>query len=228
MPLYETCASDTGDSGTLEWFKNRITAKKSKPKCEEFRPIALTDVSYKIFMGMVRGKLFEHMDNEKCIMNLQAGFTKGKRLEDNILILKYCIEESHRMKRALILCAIDFAKAFDSIDQRQIMLTMIKYRCDPNLIELVSQVYTGDHTTLYVSGKELGKVDVSSGIRQGCTGSPWIFVMLVNTLIERVILTRVGFKNELVKIPVLMFADDGMLMAYSVCGRYEEAGEGCY
>ena len=57
---------------------------------------------------------------------------------------------------------------------------------------------------------------MTSGIRQGCTCSPWLFVMMMNQIIEKVIDTKIGFRNEKYKIPILMFADDGLLLAHSI------------
>lgn len=48
---------------------------------------------------------------------LQAGFTKGRRFKDNVFLVKYCIDDSKRRKQKLVLVAIDFSKAFDSINR---------------------------------------------------------------------------------------------------------------
>ena len=152
------------------------------------------------------------MKDQSCILELQAGFTEGKRIEDNILILRYCISESYRRKKSLFVTAIDFAKAFDSINRLHIIKVMMKYRCDPNLIEAIAQIYTGDQTQIWFQNRKVGEVDVTSGIRQGCTCSPWLFVMVMNDIIEKLIDTKIGFRNEVLKIPILMFADDGLLM----------------
>lgn len=58
-------------------------------------------------------------------------------------------------------------------------------------------------------------MDVTSGIKQGCTGSSWLFVMIMNEIIEKMVKTNIDFKNDTVKIPILMFAEDGLLMAQS-------------
>jgi hypothetical protein len=47
----------------------------------------------------------------------RAGFTKGRRVEDNIFVLRYYVEETFRRKKELIVTAIDFSKAFDSVNR---------------------------------------------------------------------------------------------------------------
>ena len=48
-------------------------------------------------------------------IEVQTGFTKNKRISDNLLVLDYCVIESFKRKKTLYLISIDFQKAFDSI-----------------------------------------------------------------------------------------------------------------
>ena len=206
-------------NGTIpeHWKKSKtvLIPKKNKPNCTHLRPISLNDISYKLFMSLVKEKIYEHMKSQSCILEFQAGFTKNRRIEDNILILRYCVSESFRLKKSLYVAAIDFAKAFDSIDRLQIIKIMMKYRCNPLLIEAVAQVYSGDRTEIWFQNRRIGEMEVTSGIRQGCTCSPWLFVMVMKEIIEKLIDTKIGFRNEKCKIPILMFADDGLIIAQS-------------
>ena len=75
----------------------------------------------------------------------------------------------------------------------------------------------------------MGRMEVKCGIRQGCTGSPQLFVMVVGMLIERMIKSGVGYERGMIRIPVLFYADDGLIFARS---RTEAEGmlklmEGC-
>ena len=197
-----------------KWKKSKtnLIPKNCKPKKNELRPIALTNVSYKIFMGLCKKKLVEHLQDNDRISNYQSGFTIGRRLEDNILILKYCISESSKNKVPLIVTAIDFTKAFDSIDRRKLIDNLKYYKCDPLLIDIIAKLYTNDSTTLSFNGEDIGDIKVQSGIRQGCTGSPWLFVMAVNQIINKILQSKLGFKSDEHYVPVLFYADDGLIL----------------
>ena len=58
-------------------------------------------------------------------------------------------------------------------------------------------------------------MEVSNGIWQGCTGSPQLFVMIVNMIIREILESTVGYRVEAFYIPAFLFADDGLLLANS-------------
>ena len=73
--------------------------KVKKPQAKDLRPIALTDVSYKIFMTLVKNIVEQHIDKNELSNEAQSGFTDGGRVENNIFILNYCIEKSTVRKK---------------------------------------------------------------------------------------------------------------------------------
>ncbi len=91
----------------------KMIPQKGKPTAKDLRPIALLYCSHKIFMSIVKEKIEQQLLCNDEIKEAQAGFTKGRRIEDNIMILQYCVEESYRRKKPLIVTAVDFSKAYD-------------------------------------------------------------------------------------------------------------------
>ena len=223
------------ESGTppSKWKKSStvLIPQKRKPTGKELRPLAMTDISYKIFMSLIKEKLISHLEKNGSLSEYQAGFTRDRRIEDNIIILKYCIGESYRNGKPLYVAAIDFAKAFDSIKRESIVKALQKYKCHPKIITVLAELYTEDSTTLMMNGRQVGEVEVRSGIRQGCTLSPLLFILVVNYIIDEMVELRDGFKNEKMFIPVLFFADDGLLISQNeyelgrMIGRLVEAAE---
>jgi len=72
-----------------------------------------------------------------------------------------------------------------------------------------------DSTSVYFNGIYRGEIQTTSGIRQGCTGSPLLFVLVLNFIIDKIEKTRIGFRKENIRVPCLFFADDGLLLAQS-------------
>ena len=69
-----------------------IVPKRSKPAAEHHKPVALTN-----------SEMRERND-------LQVEFMRGRRMENNLFMLDYG-------KKKLIVMAVDFEKAFNSVDR---------------------------------------------------------------------------------------------------------------
>lgn len=158
----------------------------------------------------------EHLEENGEINELQSGFTRGRRLEDNKFILKYSIKDAKRRKVKLVLTEIDFAKSCDSNNRKKLLQALKEYKCDPQLINGIAKLYSGDETSLSLNNEKACKIEVTSGIRQGCTGSPQLFLMVLNLIIKKICNTRLGLKNYLLYVPALFFADDGLPLTNSV------------
>ena len=53
--------------------KTVMIPKTGKPTAKEHRPISLTNVGYKIFMGLVKSKLVEHEERNRLISDYKKG-----------------------------------------------------------------------------------------------------------------------------------------------------------
>ena len=109
-------------------------------------------------MSLVRDKIVEHFRQAQEQSKFQSGFTGCRRLEDNLFILRYCIEGSYTSGKPLFVMVIDdFAKAFDSVNR---VVLLIWHRCDPYLIQVVTGLYMGDCTEIFKGQLRIGQMEV--------------------------------------------------------------------
>ena len=110
-------------------------------------------------------------------METQAGCTTGSMIEDNLFTLQYCIEGCYKLKRPLIVTCLDYLKAFDSIRLGKIIKALIHYKIHYKIIDAIPNIYRNDYTEVQF-GEIRREIEITSGIRQGCTGSTILFFKL--------------------------------------------------
>ena len=218
-----------------QWTKSNtiMLKKKPRPQCKGLRPVAITDVSYKLFMGIMKNKVEKHLEREDKQSEFQSGATSGRRVTDNIFITSYCIEKTYINKKILFILGIDFTKAFDSIERWNLIKTLQEYKIHPKLINILAKIYSSDSTTLFLNNQEQISVDITSGIRQGCNISALMFVLVTYEIIKMIDRIGYGYKAMIIKVSSLFYMDDGLVFTESkeemenmidqlsnICGRY--------
>ena len=114
--------------------KTRMIPKKNKPQAKDLRPIAITNISYKLYMKQIGEEIEEHLEKNKIIKGNQIGFTDGGRTEYNHFVLQYIVEKAIKKDEKLIVIALYFKKAFDSINKEK--SSILVYNNKENIEEI--------------------------------------------------------------------------------------------
>ena len=81
---------------------------------QQFRPICLLNVSYKILTKLLANRL--GLIIHKVIADTQTAFIKDRFIMEGIVILHETIHEMHHKKLPGVLLKIDFEKAYDKVN----------------------------------------------------------------------------------------------------------------
>ena len=198
-----------------DWKKSKtiMMPKNNRPTETELRPIAITDVSYKILMSLIGREIENHVAENKIEKFEQAGFTKGGNFLDNLFILRECVEETYRKKEQMVAIAIDFnKKAYDSIKRETMVQILKELRIDSKIIDFIVRIYREGSTKIQLEKNKEIEIEVTSGIRQGCTASNVLFKLITYIIIEEMRKTE-GIQILGPKITCLFYADDGLILA---------------
>ena len=76
----------------------------------------------------------------------QEGFRKDRSCARAVTNLHLCIEDTHSHKKDMVLCYLDFKRAFPSTDPKQIVRTLEFLGLPNDFNRLVSNLYSGAST----------------------------------------------------------------------------------
>ena len=82
------------------------------------RTIALISHASKVMFKILQARLQQHMKHE--LPHVQAGFRKGRGTRDQIANIRWIIEKAIESQKNNYFCFIDYAKAFDCVDQHKL------------------------------------------------------------------------------------------------------------
>ena len=105
-------------------------------------------------------------------------------VKKNQFILRECVEETYRKKEEMVAIAIDFKKAYDSIKRETMVQILKELRIDSKIIDFIVRIYREDSTKIQLEKNKEIEIEVTSGIRQGCTASTVLFKLITYKIIE--------------------------------------------
>ena len=106
--------------------------------------------------------------------------------------------------------AIDFEKAFDTLDFQFLIRTLHKFNFGPSFIHWIRVLYKNASTCVMNNGFTTGPFLLSRGVRQGAPLSPYLFILALETLAIKIRedcnVQGLKMGEEMIKLP--LFADD--------------------
>ena len=193
--------------------------KKGDPaECDNYRPISILSIAYKIFAAMLKNRLVEARVQD-ALWSTQFGFRPGCGTEDAIFVARRQIEIACAGRYGKIkLLALDWKKAFDSVHTQSLLDALRRFGLPRDFIDLIQRLMQDRWFYVTDCGETSAKHRQNSGISQGCTLSPFIFVILMSVLMHDAVnllhgAARAAFdRGDLADI---VYADDTMLLGVS-------------
>ena len=182
-----------------EWRESTITPiykdKGDHMNCSNYRGIKLLSHTMKLWERIIDQRLRDIV----TISDGQFGFKSGVGTTDAIFVIRTLCEKYREGNKPLDMVFVDLEKAYDTVP-REVLWRCMRKRYIPEVyIRLVQDVYQGATTCVKSKRGTSEHFEVGIGLHQGSALSPFLFIMLVDTISQDV-------RNELPW--ELLYADD--------------------
>ena len=94
---------------------------QSSPKerqCSNYCTVALILHTSKVMLKILQARLQQYVNRE--LPDVQAGFRKGRETREQIVNIRWIIRKAREFQKNIYFCFIDYAKAFDCVDQNKL------------------------------------------------------------------------------------------------------------
>ena len=184
------------------------------PKNAQTHTIAFISHASKVMLKILQARLQQYMNCE--LPDIQAGFRKGRGTKDQIANICWIVEKAREFQKNIYFYFIDYAKAFDYMDNNQLWKILQDMGIPDHLTCLLRNLYAGQEATVRTGHGITDWFQVRKGVCQGCM-SPCLFNLYAEYNMKNAGLdeAQVGIKVARRNINNLRYADYTILMAES-------------
>ena len=130
---------------------------------------------------------------ESKLLGLQSGFRSGRSITEQITTLRFLLDAARTHKRSLTVVFVDYGKAFDSVDRRTIPVVIRHYGVPDPAVADVIQLHQGSTAAVSTRFGHKETFDTTSGVLQGDTLTPHLFILLVDCILRQSLVDEDGF-----------------------------------
>lgn len=173
-----------------------------------YRPIALTNVDYKIYMKVLAKRL--QMVINELVGEHQTCGIKGRTILTNIHKARCVLECCDTTGEGIAMIQLDLEKAFDRVPHDVLLCILQHVNVGSVIRDGVAMAYRGCTTRIIVNKTVGERIKVHRSVRQGCPLSSLLFCLYIEPFCLSVInSTNIrGFRLHATEVRLLAYADD--------------------
>lgn len=170
----------------------RPIAKISNPKeFSDLRPVSILPAISKILEKAVHLQITKYLDEFNILSDFQAGFRAGYSTSSALVNVTNDVVESMDNKELTALVALDFSKAFDTINHKLMYAILSFYGFSNSAADFINSYLTGRKQKVSIDDRTSTTKDISSGVPQGSILGPLLFILYINELFNSITYCRI-------------------------------------
>ncbi len=163
--------------------------------------MSLTSIVCKLFERILKKALLYFLSETWSISPRQHGLLLRRSCLSNLLVFEDAVARMMDEIHTVDVIYLDFAKAFDSINQRFFLVKMMLFGLGDVVVRWIEAYRSGRVSREQVGRERSGTIPMHSGVPQGSVISPLLFLLFVNDL------------PDIPEAMTLLFADDVRMVA---------------
>ena len=149
-------------------------------KIASWRPLSLLCCDLKIYTKILANQL--QMVIDRLINADQCGFLKGRFIAQNLMDLNSVISIAERDEIAAVVVAIDFHKAYDTVEWKSLNKILEFYNFGPKFRQMVELTQNSISAKVLNNGHLSESLQISRGLRQGDPLSCGLFDLVIEII----------------------------------------------
>ena len=150
-----------------------IPKKGNAKERSNYSTIVRISHANKVMFKILQSSLQQYMNCE--LPDVQAGFRKGRGPIDQFANICQIIEKAREFQKNIYFCFIDYAKAFDCVDNKNLWKILQEMGIPDHLTCLLRNLYEDQEATVRTGHGTIDWFQIRKGVGQGCILSPCLF-----------------------------------------------------
>ena len=187
-----------------EWREANVTPIHkggSRSVVSNYRPISLTSVACKVLESLIKDAMMTHLQQSGVLSTKQHGFLPKRSCVTNLLETVDFLTDCMNRKQPADAVYLDFAKAFDKVSHKLLLVKLEAYGFAPELVSWVRSFLTNRRQRVVMGEFVSAWRPVTSGVPQGSVLGPLLFLVYINDM-----------PNVVKSATIKLFADDAKLL----------------
>ena len=149
--------------------------------CGNYRGICLLSLITKILDKMMMHRTRDALD--ALLLPCQNAYRPERSCKEHVNALTELIDLARRANNVPLVCLfVDFSKAFDSVDRRQLRRLLVWWNCPQKLLDLMFVILDGQQLAVRLDGEHGKTFTPTAGVLQGDTLAPYLFLIVMDAI----------------------------------------------